>query len=71
MVEALALKSVVAALVYSLLGIVVFGVAFKVADVLTPYHLWKELVEEKNVALAIVVGAMALSIAWIIAAAIH
>jgi putative membrane protein len=71
MVEALALKSVVAALVYSLLGIIVFGVAFKLVDAVTPYDLWKELVEQKNVALAIVVGAMALSIAWIVASAIH
>jgi len=68
--DALALRSVVAAIVYSVLGIVVFGIAFKVVDALTPYHLWRQLVEEKNVALAIVVGSMALSIAVIIAAAI-
>jgi hypothetical protein len=42
--------------VYSLLGIVVFGVAFVIIDLLTPCHLWKQLVEEKNVALAIVVA---------------
>ena len=53
-----------------MLGILVFGIAFKVVDTLTPYHLWRQLVEEKNVALAIVVGSMALSIAVIIAAAI-
>ena len=40
-------------------------------DAITPYHLWKELVEEKNVALAIVVGAIAISIAIIVSAAIH
>src|SRR5437899_37320 len=69
--DALALRSVLAALVYSVLGIVVFGVAFKIVDALTPYHLWRQPVEEKNVALAIVVGAMALSIALIVASAIH
>jgi putative membrane protein len=69
--DALALRSVLAALVYSVLGIVVFGVAFKVIDTLTPYHLWRQLVEEKNVALAIVVASMALSIALIVASAIH
>jgi putative membrane protein len=68
--DALALRSVMAALVYSVLGIVVFGVTFVVIDALTPYHLWRQLVEEKNVALAIVVGSMALSIAVIVAAAI-
>lgn len=69
--DALALRSVMAALVYSVLGLVVFWVTFLVVDALTPYHLWRQLVEEKNVALAIVVGALALSIAWIVAAAIH
>ena len=69
--DVLALPSLLAAFVYSLLGIVVFGIAFVVVDLLTPYNLWKQLVEEKNVALAIVVAAMALSIAIIVASAIH
>ena len=58
-------------LVYSALGVAIFWIAFLVIDRLTPYNLWKELVEEKNVALAIVVGAMCLGIAVIVAAAIH
>ena len=69
--DALALSSVMAALVYSVLGLVVFWVTFLIVDALTPYHLWRQLVEEKNVALAIVVGSMALSIALIVASAIH
>jgi len=58
-------------LVYTVLGVVVFWVAFVIVDKITPYNLWKELVEEKNVALAIVVGAMCLGIAIIVGAAIH
>jgi putative membrane protein len=58
-------------LVYALLGIVIFVAGFIIVDKLTPYDLWKQLVEEKNVALAIVVGAAALGICQIIAAAIH
>ncbi|MBZ0105482.1 MAG: DUF350 domain-containing protein [Sulfuricella denitrificans] len=58
-------------LVYSLLGVFVFWVCFLVIDKLTPYNLWKEIVEEKNVSLAIVVGAMCLGIALIVASAIH
>lgn len=57
--------------IYALLGIVIFIVGFVVVDKLTPYDLWKQLVEEKNTALAIVVGAAALGICIIIAAAIH
>lgn len=58
-------------LIYALLGIVIFVVGFIIVDKLTPYDLWKQLVEEKNLALAVVVGAAALGICIIIAAAIH
>jgi hypothetical protein len=33
--------------------------------------LWKEIVEEKNLALAVLVGAMSIGICIIIAAAVH
>lgn len=58
-------------IIYALLGVLIFFVSFVVVDKLTPYDLWKQLVEDKNVALAIVVGATALGICLIIAAAIH
>jgi putative membrane protein len=60
-----------AALVFALIGIVVFAGAFVVIDKLTPYNLWKEIVEEKNLALAVLVGAMSIGICIIIAAAVH
>jgi uncharacterized membrane protein YjfL (UPF0719 family) len=56
---------------YAVIGVVIFWVAFVIVDLITPYKLWEELVERKNVALAIVVGAMCLSIGNIVAAAIH
>jgi putative membrane protein len=58
-------------IIYSILGVVIFCVGFIVIDKLTPYHLWKELTEHNNVALAIVVGFGILGICTIIAAAIH
>lgn len=59
------------ALIYSILGIVIFAVAFVIIDKMTPYHLWKEIVEDKNVALAILVGALSIGMCIIIAAAVH
>ena len=59
------------ALVFSLLGIVIFLVAFSILDKVTPYSLWKEIVEEQNTALAILVGSVSLGICIIIAAAVH
>ncbi|MDO8893118.1 MAG: DUF350 domain-containing protein [Sulfurimicrobium sp.] len=58
-------------LVYSLLGVIVFWLSFIVIDKFTPYNLWKEIVEEKNMSLAIVVASMCLGIALIVASAIH
>jgi uncharacterized membrane protein YjfL (UPF0719 family) len=59
------------ALIYSILGIVIFAVAFVIIDKMTPYHLWKEIVEDKNVALAILIGALSIGMCIIIAAAVH
>jgi putative membrane protein len=62
---------IVNAIVYSVLGIVIFSLAFIVVDKLTPYDLWKEVCEKHNTALAIMVGAMSIGICIIIAAAVH
>ena len=59
------------ALVFALIGIVVFVVSFVVIDRLTPYDLWREIVQEKNMALAVLIGAMSIGICIIIAAAVH
>jgi uncharacterized membrane protein YjfL (UPF0719 family) len=59
------------AIMYSLLGIVIFVLVFVIIDKLTPYHLWKEIVEDKNVALAVLIGAMSIGMCIIIAAAVH
>jgi uncharacterized membrane protein YjfL (UPF0719 family) len=61
----------IAALVYATLGLVIFGVAFVVVDRLTPYQLWREIIDEKNSALAIVVGAVAIGISIIVSSAIR
>ena len=59
------------AIVYAFLGIAIFVIAFVVIDKMTPYHLWKEIVEDKNVALAVLIGAMSIGMCIIIAAAVH
>jgi uncharacterized membrane protein YjfL (UPF0719 family) len=59
------------ALVFALLGIVLFVISFAILDKLTPGSLWKEIIEEHNMALAIVVGAASIGMCIIIAAAVH
>lgn len=58
--------------VYSLLGIGILVVCFLIVEVLTPKHnLRREILEHKNVALAILAGFFMLSMSIIIASAIH
>jgi putative membrane protein len=64
-------SNLVNAIVYAAIGIAIFAGAFLVLDKVTPYNLWKEIVQEHNLALAILLGAMSLGLCVIIAAAIH
>ena len=65
------LSSVLNALIFALIGIVIFVATFVVIDKMTPFHLWKEIVDDKNVALAILLGSMSIGLCIIIAAAVH
>jgi uncharacterized membrane protein YjfL (UPF0719 family) len=62
---------IVGSVLYALIGVFVFWVCFVIVDKVTPYNLWEEIVEKKNMALAIVVGSMCIAIGLIVAAAVH
>mgnify|MGYP003513093163 FL=1 len=63
--------AVFGSILYALIGVLVFWISFVIIDKLTPYNLWGEIVEKKNVALAIVIAAKAIAIGLIVSAAIH
>ncbi|MCA3240744.1 MAG: DUF350 domain-containing protein [Rubrivivax sp.] len=58
-------------IMFALIGVVIFWICFVIIDKLTPYDLWAEIVEKKNMALAIVVAAMCIAIGLIVSAAVH
>lgn len=62
---------VITTLVFVLLGLIVFALAFLVIGKATPFSVRKEIEEDQNVALAIVIASVILGSALIIAAAIH
>lgn len=62
-------QHLVAAIVYSGLGVAVFAGGFFVFDKLTPYDLWQELVTKQNRALATVLSGISIAIGMIVAAA--
>lgn len=61
----------VSALIFVLLGLIIFAIAFFVLDKFLPYSVHKEIEEDHNTALGIIIGSMLIGIAIIIAAAIH
>ena len=64
--------NVVSALIFSGIGLAIYIVGFIVFDRLTPQvHIWREMCENKNVAIAIFMGSIVIGIAMIISAAIH
>jgi uncharacterized membrane protein YjfL (UPF0719 family) len=62
---------VLGSILYAVIGVIVLWLSFVVIDRITPYKLWEEICEKKNLALAVVVGAMFIAIGQIVAAAIH
>jgi putative membrane protein len=58
-------------ILFALIGVGIFWLCFVIIDKLTPYDLWAEIIEKKNTALAIVVGAMCIAIGLIVSAAVH
>jgi putative membrane protein len=59
------------ALIFACLGIGLFVVAFAALAKVAPFDIWKAIVEERNMAAAILTGAVALGLCWIIAATMH
>jgi len=62
---------VLGTVLYAVIGVLVLWLAFLIIDKITPYDLWKEICESRNVALAIVVAGMFIALGLIVAAAIH
>jgi hypothetical protein len=63
-------KGPVGMLVYSVLGLIILAGAFKMIDILTPGNLAKQIAEDRNIALAIVIAGAMIGISMIIASAI-
>jgi uncharacterized membrane protein YedE/YeeE len=61
---------VVESVVFVAIGLVVFAVAFWLITKVTPFSIRKEIEEDQNTALGIVIGSVILGLAIIIAAAI-
>jgi putative membrane protein len=64
-------ETLITTLIFVLIGLVVFAVAYLIVVKASPFSVRKEIEEDHNTALAIIIGAMIIGIAMIISAAIQ
>lgn len=64
-------KALVAALAFSGLGLALFGLAFVIITKALPFSLRKEIEEDQNTALALIIASVIIGIALIVSASIH
>ena len=62
-------RHLIAAVVFSLVGVAVLGLSVWMLGFVLPFSMRKEIEEDQNVALGIILGAMVLGMSIIIAAA--
>ena len=64
------IKTLIESIVYSLIGIVMFALSFLIIKLVTPFSLRKEIEEDQNTALGVIMGSVVIGLALIISAAI-
>lgn len=69
--EYLNLKTIIATVVYSFIGIFILVIAFVIIELITPENLYKEIIEKQNKSLAIMLASLILAIGFIVGMAIH
>ena len=59
------------AVAYAAVGVLIFVLAFLGLDRMIPQGLRRQIIEEKNIALAVLIGLMSIGVGLIIASAFH
>jgi uncharacterized membrane protein YjfL (UPF0719 family) len=65
------IASILNALLFAVLGIVVFAVGLLIVARALPGNLWKQALVDHSLHAAIVLAGIALAIGWIVASAVH
>ena len=64
------ISQVVSTIVYGLLGFLLFLVSLWIIEMLTPFSIRKEIIDEHNTSLAILLGAFYIAMGLIVAAVV-
>ncbi|HLF83393.1 MAG TPA: DUF350 domain-containing protein [Blastocatellia bacterium] len=65
------LELIVTTLIFTVTGLILFALAFWIMGKVTPFSIRKEIEEDQNMALGLVIAAVIIGIALIVSAAIH
>ena len=57
--------------IFVVLGLIVFAIAFGIVVLVAPFSVKKEIEDDQNTSLAIIIGSVIIGVAMIISAAIH
>jgi putative membrane protein len=57
--------------IFVVIGLIVFALAFLIVVLVAPFSVKKEIEDDQNTSLAIIIGAVIIGVAMIISAAIH
>ncbi len=71
MFETIRLAEVVSTIVYSGIGLLLFLVSWLIIELLTPFSLRKEIEEDQNLALAVLIGSVFIALAILISSVIR
>ena len=58
-------------LAFTLFGLIMFAIAFWIIVKVSPFSIRKEIEEDQNTSLAIIIGSVIIGIALIVSAAVH
>ncbi|MBF0408135.1 MAG: DUF350 domain-containing protein [Candidatus Riflebacteria bacterium] len=61
----------ISTITYSIIGLLMYGLAFYVITKISPFSVKKEIEEDQNISLGIIIGSVMIGLSIIIAAAIH
>lgn len=57
--------------IFVAIGLIVFTIAFLLVVLIAPFSVKKEIEEDQNISLAVIIGSIIIGIAMIISAAVH
>lgn len=63
-------KQIISSVVFSFIGLILFGISFMIIKAVLPFSLRKEIEEDQNTALGIMIGSVIIGLSLIISAAI-